>query len=324
MKRKIILSGALILLLAVILFMAWDMFLNKPNAGVNPYQYDLKSFKTADTSLIRYVEVQQIIPGLDSLHGIATDRSDRIFICAENGVEIFDHNGRVESEFAVQGTANCLFADTNDHIYLGMQDHVEIFTRTGTQLMKWKSCGNDAIITSIAVRGMDAFLADAGNKVVYQYDLKGNILKKIGIKDPARNIPGFVVPSPYFDLGIGIDRALWVVNPGRHHFEKYNQDGDLISQWGKSSMAMEGFCGCCNPSNFAILPDGSFVTSEKGIERVKVIGPDGAFKCVVAGASSFIEGTKGLDIAVNSVGNILVLDPEKNMIRIFALKKTQP
>lgn len=86
-------------------------------------------------------------------------------------------------------------------------------------------------------------------------------------------------------------------------------------------MTREGFCGCCNPSNFAILSDGSFVTSEKGIERIKVYLPDGTFKCIVAGPDAFIEGTTGLDLAVNSRDRIFVLDPEKRMVRVFGNKK---
>ena len=323
MKRKIILFGSLTLLLAVMLFMSWDMFFNKPDGRVNPYVYDLKSLKTGDTALIMYSEVQHFDPALPAMHGIAIDNSDHIYICGENLIKIFDKTGKTEIEFAVRGMANCIHAGRDGRIYLGMQDHIEIFTSTGKLLMKWKSCGDQAIITSIAVTGKEVFIADAGNKVVYEYDLSGNLVKKIGETDPARGIPGFVVPSPYFDLGIGRNRELWVVNPGRHHVEQYDREGNLISSWGESSMTMEGFCGCCNPSNFALLSDGSFVTSEKGIERIKIYWPNGVFRGVVAGPDSFVEGTKGIDIAVDSKDRILALDPEKKEIRVFTLKKPQ-
>jgi hypothetical protein len=202
-----------------------------------------------------------------------------------------------------------------------MQDHLEMYSISGKRLNKWKSCGDKAIITSVAVVGNDVFIADAGYKIVYHYNSAGNLLNQIGQKDPEKGIPGFVVPSPYFDLGVGRNGEIWVVNPGRHTFEQYNMDGELITSWGKATMAMEGFCGCCNPSHFAILSDGSFVTSEKVIERVKIYKPNGDFSCMVAGPDSFIEGTKGLDIAADSKDRILVLDPGKNLIRIFTKKK---
>jgi hypothetical protein len=140
------------------------------------------------------------------------------------------------------------------------------------------------------------------------------------LKDPATGVPGFIVPSPYFDLGISKDGNLWVVNPGRHSFEKYAINGTLLTSWSKASMAMEGFCGCCNPSNFAFLNDSLFVTSEKGIERVKIYNTDGTFLAVVATPDQFEEGTTGLDLAVDKQNRILVLDPVKKLVRIFEPK----
>jgi hypothetical protein len=86
-------------------------------------------------------------------------------------------------------------------------------------------------------------------------------------------------------------------------------------------MAMEGFCGCCNPSNFAMLNDSLFVTSEKGIERVKIYNADGSFHSIVATPDLFEEGTKGLDLAVDKQNRILVLDPVKLVVRVFEPKK---
>lgn len=320
MKGRLFIFGALALLLAGILFMIWDMFLTKPDSSPNPYDYNMKSLRTGDTAAITYEELQSFSPGINELHGITVDQNDHIYICGENSIEEYDLTGKLLNKFDVNGVAGCIHVDSAGRIYAGIKDHIEIFDHNGKLLKKWKSFGNDAIITSVGVSGKNVFVADAGNKVVYHCNDSGTLLRKTGEKDPARNIPGFVIPSPYFDLGIGIKGELWVVNPGRHSFEQYNREGDLVSSWGVSSMAMEGFCGCCNPSNFAILSDGSFVTSEKGIERIKIYSPEGDFNHVVAGPDSFIEGTRGLDIAVDSKDRILVLDPEKKKVRFFTLK----
>ena len=157
--------------------------------------------------------------------------------------------------------------------------------------------------------------------MVLRCDKDGNLRLKIGEKDPARAIPGFVIPSPYFDVKTDPKGTIWVANTGRHLLEHFDKDGNLLGSWGEATMTMEGFCGCCNPSNFAFLPDGSFVTSEKGIERIKIYNPDGKFRFLVAGPSAFTEGTKGLDLAVDSKGRIVVLDPERKQVRIFQLKK---
>jgi len=177
------------------------------------------------------------------------------------------------------------------------------------------------VVTSIAVSETSVFIADAGNKIVYHYDLKGNMINEIGRKDSLQGVKGFLIPSPYFDIAIGREDELWVVNPGRHQLEAYSIDGRFLSSWKKTSMGLDGFSGCCNPSHIAILPNGSFVTSEKGIIRVKIHKPSGAFESVVAAPKVFDKGTKGLDLAIDSQNRIIVIDPKKGLIRIFEKNK---
>ncbi len=319
MKQKIIIISAIILLLALVAFMVKDFFFSKPESR-NPYEFELNTVRTGDTSMAAYTETGHIKTTLEEIHGLATDASGKIYVSGKDGVEIFNPSGRVETKFKIDGTANCIAVSEKGSIFLGIQDHIGIWNTSGTQLVKWASFADDAVITSIAVKGDDVFVADAGQKVVYHCDLKGNLINKIGLKDPATGVPGFIIPSPYFDLGISKDGNLWVVNPGRHSFEKYAFDGTLLTSWAKASMVMEGFCGCCNPSNFAFLNDSLFVTSEKGIERVKIYNKEGTFLAIVATPDQFEEGTTGLDLAVDSQNRILVLDPAKKLVRIFEPK----
>ena len=85
-------------------------------------------------------------------------------------------------------------------------------------------------------------------------------------------------------------------------------------------MNIDGFGGCCNPSHIAILGDGSFVTSEKGIPRVKIHNRLGELVGVVAPSEQFDENTVGLDLAFDSQDRIYVLDPKRKAIRIFIKK----
>ena len=322
MKQKMYIIGALILLFAVVTFMIKDLFFTNP-VNKNPYEFNMNALRKGDTSQAMYVESQQIRPAFAEIHGIATDASGNIYISGKDSMEIVDTSGKVESIRAIGGTARCIHVDHNGNILLGMEDHVEILDPKGAVKSKWESPGADAVITSIATSGTDIFVADAGNKIVYRYDYSGKLLNKIGQKDPSSGVPGFIVPSPYFDLAMGPDGNLWVVNPGRHQLEKYDKDGKLLTSWSHASMDVKGFCGCCNPSNIAILPGGALVTSEKAIERVKIYDLQGNFICLVALPSSFEEGTKGLDLAIGLHNEILVLDPVKNLVRKFTEKKKQ-
>jgi hypothetical protein len=187
------------------------------------------------------------------------------------------------------------------------------------------------VLTAVAVAEKDVFVADAGNRVVLRYDLAGKLLGRIGKKDPDKHILGFIVPSPYLDLGVGADGLLWVVNPGRHRLEAYTADGDIQNYWGEESLGVKGFCGCCNPIHFARLPDGRFVTSEKGLPRVKVYSAKGDFEGVVAGPELFpkqIEnphtaGPSGvcMDLAVDSAGRVLLADAFSREVRVFTRKQ---
>ncbi len=101
MKRKIIIFGALALLLLVIVFIAWDLFFNKPAGNENPYAYDLKSLRSGDSTQILFAEEQHFSTGLPAIHGIALDKSDHIFIAGENGFEIYDPAGKREAAIPI-------------------------------------------------------------------------------------------------------------------------------------------------------------------------------------------------------------------------------
>jgi hypothetical protein len=218
-------------------------------------------------------------------------------------------------------------------VYVGLKDHVEIFDAKGRRKEPWNIPAAKTWFTGLAVAGNDVFAADAGNRVILRYDKSGKIIGRIGEKNPARNIPGLIAPSPFLDVEIAKDGLLRATNPGRHAVEAYTFTGDLEFSWGKPTMAIDGFCGCCNPVNLALLPDGRYVTCEKGLPRVKIYREKGEFECVVAGPESFPESLRtgaglsksdgsmaGLDAAVDSRGRIFVLDQLAGEIRVMARK----
>ena len=335
-----ILIGVLIVLAivtAVVSLVRLDTTGKKGSGLGKEYLYEIDA--KIDPNLILYEEsAQPISTGFTDSYGIALDSQGSICIAGDKAIRIFAGSGNLLNEIELTDVPRCLTVIGDGRIYVGMKNHVEVYNDDSKRLATWESLGNDAVLTSIAVSKNDVFVADAGNRIVLRYNTGGKLVNPIGRKDKARNIPGFVIPSPYFDLAVARDGLLRVVNPGLHHIEAYTFDGDLEFWWGEFSSAVEGFCGCCNPVNFAILKgphfagaDDSFVTCEKGLIRVKIYDVEGAFVGVVAGPEQLVEGgasrvsefgvgsqTGGFDVAVDAQGRIFVLDTIKNVVRIFS------
>ena len=319
MKNNRLLTGIIIIIsvAGILYFGIRAISENSKKEVENPFEYNIENFKKSEKKLIHYTEVQQINLNLESLYAIAVGPEDKIYVSGDNSVLILNKDGSTHSSIKTAGTAYCLSVDENQDLYLGMKDHVEVYDKEGNKKAQWESLGESAIITSTAISKESVVIADAGNRIVWKLSKSGDKQAKIGEKNKAKDIPGFVIPSPYFDVALDPDGFLWVVNPGRHSLENYTKEGNIRTSWGKYSMKVEGFCGCCNPTHIAILDDGSFVTSEKGIARVKIYNRLGNFVSIVAAPDQFKEGTVGLDLAKDSSQRVYVLDPMKKAVRIF-------
>lgn len=283
-----------------------------------------------DPKLVIYREVDVVNTGLRKPRGIAIGSDDSLYVAGDNAIRIFDAAGKRKADIQLGAEPQCVAVADDGTIYVGMIDHVVVYEPGGVQKAAWEKLGERAILTSIAVGGDDVVVADAGNRVVLKYDRSGKLVAKIGKADPDRNIPGIVCPSPHLDVALPGDGLLRVSNPGRHSIEAYRRDGGLEFSWGEyGALDVEGFCGCCNPTDFAVLSDGKIVTSEKGLPRVKVYEDvSGDFVGVVAAPRAFAasagtgfgEGFVGFDLAVDSKDRVFVLDPAARTVRIFVLK----
>ena len=303
---------------AGILFFGYRAFQERSmRTQTNPFEYDIERYRETDASLIHYSEIGQIQLELPHVSGLAAGPDDNIYVSGNEAIHIFSTDGIHLSTIVVDEPVHCLAVENNRDLYVGMDNHIEIYDSEGTKKAEWVSPDSGAVFISLALSEDFVFVTDAGNLIVWKYDKSGNVLQKIGERDVSKDIPGFVVPSGYFDIAVDSDGFLWVVNPGRHSIENYTLDGNFRTSWGKFSMEIEGFCGCCNPTHFIVLEDGSFITSEKGIPRIKVHNQLGELVSVVAGAEAFVEGTVGLDLAVDSNQRILILDPRQKLVRIF-------
>lgn len=276
--------------------------------------------ETIDPALIHYKQTAEIPLDTKQPHAVAVGPNGNIYVGGDKTIEILTANGEKIKEIKLDYEPRCLAIGDDQHkypgrIYVGSSNMICVLDSDGNPLAQWDKLNDKALPTSIAVAENDIFLADAGNKIIWHYDTDGKLINRIGEEDKVRNIPGFFITSPYFDLAVGRDGLLYVVNPIARRLEAFTFQGDLEFSWGKGSSTIDGFFGCCNPAHFTVLSDGRFVTAEKGLPRIKVYSAEGNFECVVAGKKEF--PSIAADLSRDQHNRILALDADKKRIVIF-------
>jgi hypothetical protein len=315
-KRSLLIFAVVILILTGWYILSSDLLISR-----NPYEMDLADYNRIDPDLIQYYQIQALeIPG-QKPRALCVDQNNNIFVAVDSFVIKFNSFGSIEKTFSVETKVNCLTTSPTDDLYLGYKTRIALLDQVTMSVTDIVNLPETSHLTSIAVDQFYIYAADAGMRIVNKYNHRGNLITTFGEQDEAIGRLGFIIPSPYFDLSIEPENDLWIVNPGQHILEKYQPDGKLVHQWGMWSAKLDGFCGCCNPTHIARMHDGRFVTSEKGLVRVKIYTADGRFDRVVAGPDNFSRYAVGLDLAVDSEDRILVLDPGAQMVRIFQSKE---
>ena len=301
---------------------------NASEALGKEFTYDVSKFRKTDPKLLRYDAAGAITSGFKELRGLAVGPNDRIYAAGDQAIRCFSSEGALLNQFSLGALVRCLAVSADGTLYAGLKNRVLVVASDGARHADWPLLPAEAVLTSIAVSGSDIFVADAGRRFVLRCDPAGRVIGEIGRKDKSRNVPGFIVPSPYFDVAVGPDGMLWAANPGQLRLEAFTLDGRFELSWGEPSLGVAGFCGCCNPVHFAMLPDGRFITSEKGITRIKLYSPDGKLEGVVAGPESFPKYFEnpnathtGIDVATDSKARVLIADSLNGEIRIFTPKK---
>lgn len=298
------------------------------------FTYDVSAYTKIDPALIIYAEQTKIPTGLQTSSCLTVGRGDVIYVGGDREVKLLDKTGAALSSITLAGKPNAVAQGEDGRLYVAFKNQFEVFDATGKSVLKSEPLDVRAHLTALAQHEDKIFAADAGNREVLICGLDGKVQSRFGKVGKAAEGTGFTVPSPYFDLLFGAEDLLWVVNPGRHLIQAYLPDGKYQTGWGATGLTIEAFCGCCNPVHLARLPDGGFVTSEKGLNRVKVFTGNGKFVGVVAGPEqlgrdmdqvqkALDDANAGItyDIACDSTGRVLVLDPVSRVIRVFARKE---
>ena len=310
-----------------------------PRAGAaavvdeNPWRYDVDRLRQVDPAMIGYERVSGFAVASPGVRRLVWTNPRELWVTAGRSLLAYDLGGATSAEVAIGDVVRCLTVAPDGRLIVGLRDRVEIYDREGQRLARWPAITGKPFLTGLALGDDMLFVADSGNRVVYRCDLEGRIQVRIGEKNPARSIPGLVLPSPFLDVEMGGDGLLRVTNPGRHRVEVYTVDGALELAWGRAGVALDAFCGCCNPIAVSLLGDGRVVTAEKGLPRVKVYGAAGRLETVVAGPNQFAPvgsdersrgkpdtALEGLDVAVGPDGRVAVLDLVGSTVQVFQPK----
>ncbi len=309
---------AIVVFLVVLLILGYFLIRpeNKKN-DQNPYALELDKYYHVDSQLYCNARISSFKIKPENPVGICVDACGTIYVTSKQSLFKLDKNGTVISEIKLPGNAGSLSFGPNNKLYVSLSNRIAVLNTGGKIISEWQTVNPEGFISSIAVNENFVFAANSYTKKIYWFDFKGNIVKITGQKNAETPAIDFVVPSQYFDCAIGTDGHVWIVNPGRQLIVKLDSVGKEMVHWGKASTGPEGFCGCCNPSHLAILDDGSFITSEKGIPRVKKYDARGELQCVFN--IKFPEGTTGLDICTMGNNIVYILEPNRQLIHKIEL-----
>lgn len=281
-----------------------------------PFQYDLSDLRSAQASEnVVCRELSNIETGLQQIDSIDVN-GQRLVLVGGDVLTAVDDRGTELMRVSLAEPAHTVLAH-EDRVLVGFADHVETFAQDGVLQSRWADLGQNAYVTDLAVTGPHVLVGDAGSKVVWIFDLEGALRGRVGEKDAGRGIPGFLIRSMALAVVPDGPATFWAVNSGRQSVQRYTIKGDLLEQWGRASMEPDGFCGCCNPVHLARLPDGWFVTSEKGLVRIKLYRPDGTYAGLVTPVADYENTSIAPDIATDERGKIYVAEPRGGRVRVF-------
>jgi hypothetical protein len=238
--------------------------------------------------------------------------ADKIYLGGKSFVSCYDYNLNLVWNVKTSAPVTAL-SNSGDSIFASTATQILVIDKGGKLLGDWGPFEDSSLITSVTANRKYVAFADAATRVVFILDKGGEVKKMIGQGDKQ-----FVIPSPYFEVVLDGENNLFTANTGRHRVETRNINGDVLSYFGQPGTGPNYFCGCCAPPHFVVLPDG-FVTSEKGINRIKILNKKGEFVEYVNSHNNFIKSVP-LDLASIDGKTIYAAYPGESKLYVFNRK----
>lgn len=322
MKKRSLTIVILVILAVIIGVISVDVLNNRPDRrGSNPYALEVDQYREVDPALISHRESKNFSLGSLEARAMVLYQG-KLYLVSDSSLLVLSTEGQALDRFPILPGAGSLWVEGTLAV-VGHGTFVAAYDLEKKSLEgRWEDLGERGVITGIAANEEVVYVADAGNRQVVMYDKQGSRVGAFEGKAETEAGHGFIVPSANFDLTVNDFGELWVVNPGRHALENYSDEGRMRGYWQHASFDIEGFLGCCNPARISSMSEGRLLTSEKGLVRIKIYGPSGDLKSVVAPPDLFKEEGKAPDVCAQ--GEVVyALDVDRNMVRVFEPKSDE-
>ena len=306
MNKKI---AAIFSVLIIVVFIAYMVFdTSKSDEPDNSASAVEKIISPEDNWNI----IQELKVNEGSLKAVAVSAAGNIYLGGDSFISCYDKNLKLiwnlKAPSAVTALSSC-----GDSLFASTMDIILVISSNGELVNEWGPFEDNSYITSVSANKNNVAFADAGNKAVFILDKGGEVKKMIGMNDGQ-----FIVPSPYFDVSLDSAGFIYVANTGHRRIETRGTDGVTISYFGESGTAPDAFCGCCNPAHFVKTKTG-YITAEKGINRIKILGESGEFIEFVSSKNNFIASVP-LDLASVDGKTIYAANPYDSKLYIYTRK----
>lgn len=302
MKKKTAAFVSLLVILAFIGYIIFDTAIPASEKPDDTFVYE----KTGTEDQWRIAQEIFIREGLTS---IAVSENSTLFTGGESFIKCY--NSDLKELWSIETPSKIMaLASFNDTLYAATEEVVLLMNNDGKTIGEWGPYEAGCLFTSISVNKNHVAVADAGNKTVFIIKKDGEVTSMIGHFGEK-----LIIPSPYFDVCLTPDNILYMAHTGNHRIEKRSPEGKLLSFFGEPGTEPGAFCGCCNPAHFALI-SGGFITAEKGINRIKILGSEGGFIEYVSSENDFFPSVP-LDIATIDGKTIYGVNPVDGKLYVF-------
>lgn len=306
MNRKYIAFFSLLIILAFIGYIVYDTAVSRPETQAKPDSVKVPVYTE------NWIISKEFLTQEGALTSVAVSENGLIFLGGESFVSCynngFERQWTLKMPERITAVAVC-----GDSVFASSVGKIFVVGKNGTIIGEWGPYEVNSIFTSLSANHHLVAVADAANKIVFILRKDGEVTGMIGQNDKR-----FIIPSSYFDVALTKNDTIYIANPGNHRIEKWNTHGFFISEFGNNGTGPDEFNACCNPSHFALIPQG-FVTAEKGLNRIKILGMDGGFTEFVSVNNKFVPSVP-LDVASADGKTIYAANETDSKLYVFKRK----